>query len=47
VLEFENLSSAEALDEVEYALSQLGAVLGRDVHDDVITRIFSRFCVGK
>lgn len=35
------------LVEVECALSALGELLGRTVRDDVTSRIFSRFCVGK
>ena len=36
-----------ALVEVESALEALGEVLGRNIREDTIDRIFSRFCVGK
>jgi tRNA modification GTPase len=36
-----------ALSELESALSALGEITGATVRDDMITRIFSRFCVGK
>jgi tRNA modification GTPase len=39
--------TAEALDDIEAALSSLAAVLGRRVSEDVVNGIFSRFCVGK
>lgn len=35
------------LTETENALSALGELTGRTVRDDVTTRIFERFCVGK
>ncbi len=35
------------LMEVEEALSALGALTGRILRDDVVDRIFQRFCVGK
>lgn len=36
-----------ALVEIESALLVLGEVLGRNIREDTIDRIFSRFCVGK
>ena len=36
-----------ALVEVEGALEALGEVLGKNIREDTIDRIFSRFCVGK
>ena len=36
-----------ALIEVEGALEALGEVLGKNIREDTIDRIFSRFCVGK
>lgn len=36
-----------ALVEIESALEALGEVLGRNIREDTIERIFSRFCVGK
>ena len=35
------------LTEIEDALSALGELSGKSVHDDIVTRIFERFCVGK
>ena len=35
------------LSEVELAMRSLGEITGREARDDVIERIFSRFCVGK
>jgi len=35
------------LSEVEMAIRSLGEVTGRTARDDVIERVFSRFCVGK
>ena len=35
------------LMDVEGAISALGALTGQDVREDIITDIFSRFCVGK
>ena len=35
------------LSDVEYALSALGELSGKRVTEDVTSRIFSRFCVGK
>ena len=34
-------------DDVRAAMSELGALCGRDMGEDVLTEIFSRFCVGK
>ena len=34
-------------DDVRAALSELGGLCGREIREDVITEIFSRFCVGK
>ena len=35
------------LTDVESALESLGELTGRTVREDVVSRIFSRFCVGK
>ena len=35
------------LIDVEEALSAIGELSGRTVRDDIISRIFERFCVGK
>ena len=35
------------LTDVEEALSALGELTGRTVREDVIGRVFERFCVGK
>ena len=35
------------LGDLEYALDALGEVLGRRISEDILTGIFSRFCVGK
>lgn len=35
------------LSDVECALAALGEISGRRVTEDVTSRIFSRFCVGK
>ena len=35
------------LTDVEAALERLGELTGRAVREDVVDRIFSRFCVGK
>ena len=35
------------LTDVEAALEALGQLTGRSLHEDVVSRIFSRFCVGK
>lgn len=34
-------------DDVRGAMGELGALCGREMREDVITEIFSRFCVGK
>ncbi|NLB29054.1 MAG: tRNA uridine-5-carboxymethylaminomethyl(34) synthesis GTPase MnmE [Clostridiales bacterium] len=36
-----------ALVEIEGALEMLGEILGRNIREDTVDRIFSRFCVGK
>ena len=41
------LTPDAVLTDVEDALSALGALSGRSVGQDVVTEIFSRFCVGK
>jgi len=41
------LSPDAVLSDVEEALSALGELTGRCVREDVTTRIFERFCVGK
>ena len=35
------------LSDVELAMSALGELTGRNIQEDVVDRIFSRFCVGK
>ena len=35
------------LTEVEYALGALGEITGRGMREDIVSRIFERFCVGK
>ena len=35
------------LTDVEEAMSALGEVTGRTLREDITTRIFERFCVGK
>ncbi|MBO4831172.1 MAG: tRNA uridine-5-carboxymethylaminomethyl(34) synthesis GTPase MnmE [Oscillospiraceae bacterium] len=35
------------LTEVESALGALGEITGREVREDIVSRIFERFCVGK
>jgi tRNA modification GTPase len=40
-------ATAETLSDAEFALSALAEAIGRTVSDDVLERIFSRFCVGK
>lgn len=35
------------LSDVELAMSALGELTGRNIQEDVVNRIFSRFCVGK
>ena len=35
------------LTDVEEALAALGELTGRTVREDIVTRIFERFCVGK
>ena len=34
-------------DDIRAAMSELGGLCGRDMGEDVLTEIFSRFCVGK
>jgi tRNA modification GTPase len=34
-------------DDIRAAMSALGSLCGRETSEDVITEIFSRFCVGK
>jgi tRNA modification GTPase len=41
------LSPDAVLSDVEEALEALGELTGRLVRDDVTSRIFARFCVGK
>ncbi|HCH64759.1 MAG TPA: tRNA uridine-5-carboxymethylaminomethyl(34) synthesis GTPase MnmE, partial [Deltaproteobacteria bacterium] len=36
-----------AAEEVVYALERLGSLAGQNVREDVLDRLFSRFCVGK
>jgi tRNA U34 5-carboxymethylaminomethyl modifying GTPase MnmE/TrmE len=36
-----------AAEEVVYALERLGSIAGQNVREDVLDRLFSRFCVGK
>ena len=43
----EGVTPDAALVEVEGALEALGEVLGKNMREDTIDRIFSRFCVGK
>ena len=35
------------LTDAEEALSALGELTGRTAREDIVSRIFSRFCVGK
>ena len=35
------------LTDVEEALEALGEITGRTMREEVVNRIFSRFCVGK
>ena len=35
------------LSDVELAMAALGELTGRNIQEDVVDRIFSRFCVGK
>ena len=35
------------LTDVEAAIDALGQLTGRSLRDEVVSRIFSRFCVGK
>ena len=34
-------------DDIRAAMGELGALCGRDMSEEVLTEIFSRFCVGK
>ena len=34
-------------DDIRAAMSELGSLCGREMGEDVLTEIFSRFCVGK
>lgn len=34
-------------DDMRYALIQLGTIIGTDISDDILTAIFSTFCIGK
>lgn len=34
-------------DDMRYALTQLGTIIGTDISDDILTAIFSTFCIGK
>ena len=43
----ETLDAECLATDIRYALTHLGAITGREVDDEVIDRIFSRFCVGK
>ena len=43
----ENITPDALLTDVEEALSALGELTGRTVREDVTSRIFERFCVGK
>ena len=35
------------VSDIESALSSIGEITGKTMRDDVVTRIFERFCVGK
>ena len=35
------------LTDVEEALAALGELTGQNVREDIVSRIFSKFCVGK
>jgi tRNA modification GTPase len=35
------------LTDIEAAIAAIGEVIGKSMHEDVVTRIFERFCVGK
>ena len=41
------LTPDAALTDIEYALDALGELTGRSAKEEIISRIFSRFCVGK
>ena len=43
----QGLTPDAVLTSVEQALDALGELSGRTVRDDVVQRIFERFCVGK
>ena len=34
-------------DDIRAAMTELGSLCGRETREDVVTEIFSRFCVGK
>ena len=36
-----------SLIEIEAALDSIGSITGKVIREDVISRIFERFCVGK
>ena len=38
---------AQGAQAAQAALEALGQLTGRSLHEDVVSRIFSRFCVGK
>ena len=44
---FATLTPDVVLTEAEGALDALGELTGRTAREDMVTRIFERFCVGK
>ena len=43
----EGMTPDAVLTEVESAISALGEMTGREMREDIVSRIFERFCVGK